>query len=432
MPDLRAPTKGIAYIHWGNSWQLRSFRDFRHHLDDLIYIHDLPKVDLSAYKAVVMPDAMDAEAARPHAGQLNAYLHKGGFLVVMLQGHADWLDIPGLKWSPGNCRDWLWWTKGEKLEIRLSEPRHPITEAMPLAHMSWHWGGSYNVPQGARSILEIEDDGGSLFLDFPALPGGGRLLLASLDPHSHNGQRFMPATTRFLQSFYPWLNRELGIERRKPNRFIYLQCSHVPSEWQPDWIGPSLEAEGFEVRFAPLYELGPDLLGATDTLYLPSSHDEIFLKRRADDLLDFLAQGGNLIICAEPCQPWLPFMAPFRAVPPHPFANIKVRVRDDRFGIFGKLGEGFDGWKGIYGQYARGWTDAPPGAIWLTDVGTEMDPKPADWLWQYPTDDERGGYVFMHNGDNMTRYPDHGPEKEALVANIARALQRLSIGDLLM
>lgn len=426
-----APGKRIAYIHWGNSWQLRSFQDFRHHIDDLIYIHDLPKVDLSSYAAAVMPDAMDAAAALPHAQQLNGYLYGGGFLVVCLQGHADWLDIPGLEWTPGNCRDWLWWTKGEKLEVKFSEPRHPITESIPLSHMSWHWGGSYNVPEGARSILEIDDGRGSLFLDFPSLPGGGRLLLTTLDPHSHNGQRFMPATTRFLQSFYPWLNRELGIERPLRNRFTYLQCSHVPSEWHPEWIEESLGQAGFETQFSPLYQLGPELLGATDTLYLPSSHDEFFLKSRAEDLLAFLARGGNLILCAEPCQPWLPFMAPFHAVPPRPFTNIKVRLRDDRFGIFSDLGEGFDGWQGVFGQYARGWTDPPPGAIWLTDIGPAHDPKPADWIWQYPTVTGRGGYVFMHNGDNMTRYPDHGPKKEALVANIAVALRKLSIGELL-
>lgn len=33
--------------------------------------------------------------------------------------------------------------------------------------------------------------------------------------------------------------------------------------------------------------------------------------RRASDLLVFLERGGNLILCAEPSQPWLPFMAPF-------------------------------------------------------------------------------------------------------------------------
>lgn len=38
----------------------------------------------------------------------------------------------------------------------------------------------------------------------------------------------------------------------------------------------------------------------------------------------------------------------------------------------------------------------------------------------------------MHNGDNMTRYPDHGPSKQVLIASIAVALQRLSMGELLI
>ena len=101
MADAVLSGKGIAYVHWGNSWQLRSFQDFRHYIDDLIYIHDLPRVDLSLYAAVVVPDAMDAAALQPYAQQLNAYLKGGGFLVVCLQGHADWLDIPGLTWTPG-------------------------------------------------------------------------------------------------------------------------------------------------------------------------------------------------------------------------------------------------------------------------------------------------------------------------------------------
>lgn len=423
MADRR---KGIAYVHWGNSWQLRSYQDFGHWIDDLIYIHDLPKVDLNAYACVVMPDAMDAAAPLAHAAQLNAYRRNGGTLVVFLQGHADWLDVPALDWSPGTCRDWLWWTKGERLEIHLADPPHPVTEAVPLRAMSWHWGGSYTLP-GARPILSLDDGSGHLFLDW-CEPGGGRLLLASLDPHSHNGQRFMPATTVFLQGFYPWLNRELGIERAPRTRFTYLQCSRVPTEWYPDWIDRSLTEAGFRPAFRPLYELDAGMLEETDILYLPFSHDEVFLERRQGVLLDYLDRGGSMILCAEPCRPWLPFLSPFRAVPSRPFSNIKVRIRDDRFGIFEGLGEDFDGWQGIFGQYARGWTDPPPGAHWLTDVGVAHDPKPADWLWRYPSDGHRGGFVFMHNGDNMTRYPDHGDRREGLVASVAGALRRLMEG----
>ncbi|QEW18170.1 hypothetical protein LA6_000330 [Marinibacterium anthonyi] len=428
MPDFQRP-KGIAYIHWGNSWQLRSFQDFGHWIDDLIYIHDLPRVNLDAYRCVVLPDAMDAAATAPHAAQLNAYRKNGGFQVVFLQGHADWLDVPGLNWTPGTCRDWLWWTKGERLEIHLAEPFHPVTEAVPLKAMSWHWGGSYTLPEGARPILSLDDGGGHLFLDLR--DGKGRLMLATLDPHSHNGQRFMPATTAFLQGFYPWLNRELGIDRAPRNRVTYLQCSRVPGEWYPDWIDRGLAQAGFRPSFRPLYDLDAAMLEDTDILYLPFSHDEYFLESRQGILMDYLARGGSMILCAEPCRAWLPFLSPFRAVPSRPFSNIKVRVRDDRFGIWAGLGEDFDGWKGIFGQYARGWSDPPAGAHWLTDVGAEHDPKPADWLWRYPDKGHRGGFVFMHNGDNLTRYPDHGPGKEGMIPAVAGALQRLMEGRVL-
>ena len=99
-------------------------------------------------------------------------------------------------------------------------------------------------------------------------------------------------------------------------------------------------------------------------------------------LLDFLARGGHMVICSEPAIPWLPFLGSFQSVPPRPFSNIKVRVRNDPFGFFRNMDAEFDGWQGIFGQYARGWSRMPEGAIWLTDVGSQEDPKPADWLWR--------------------------------------------------
>jgi hypothetical protein len=60
----------------------------------------------------------------------------------------------------------------------------------------------------------------------------------------------------------------------------------------------------------------------------------------------------------------------------------------------------------------------------LTTVGPPDDPKPSDWLWKYPTDDGKGGYVFMHNGDNMVRYPYQGPAEAGLVRDICVGLIR--------
>jgi len=424
-------TARIAYLHCGNASQLRSFEDFSHWLDVRIYLGDLEKHDLSQYAAVVVPDAMDAPRIARHGPQLNDYVRRGGFLVVFFQGEADWIDVVDLDWWPSTIRDWLWWKNGGRAEIHQPEPRHPVAEAVPLSAMTWHWGGAYRRHPQARPILSLEDGSGDLFADFPDLDGGGRLMVATLDPHLHNGQRFMPSATRFLQGFYPWLNREVGIARGPASRVTYLQCVHTLDNWEPAATAQSLEAAGFVFRTHPHLALDEAVLGKTDILYLASNHDEHFLASIADSLLAFLDRGGSMIICGEPYSPFLPFIAPFQAVPARPFDNLKVRVRDDRAGMFANMPEGFDGWQGVFGQYARGWSAMPPGAIWLTDVGPTDDPKPADWLWRYPSKHGTGGFVLMHNGDNMIRYPDHGPAKDTLVRDICIALRALRLAHTL-
>ncbi|WP_395021680.1 hypothetical protein [Dongia sp.] len=37
----------------------------------------------------------------------------------------------------------------------------------------------------------------------------GRIVLTSLDPFYHHGSYFMPAATRFLDGFLPWMREEL-------------------------------------------------------------------------------------------------------------------------------------------------------------------------------------------------------------------------------
>jgi hypothetical protein len=233
----------------------------------------------------------------------------------------------------------------------------------------------------------------------------------------------MPACARFLKAFYPWLNRELGIVRETTDFTVtYLQCYENSEEWTAPGFAESFEGTSGCVKFHPQYQLDQAVLAETDILFIPHIHDQFFLRAKQDLLLDYLARGGHLILCAEPAIPFLPFLHSFQAVPPRPFTNIQVRVRNDPLGFFKNMPEGFDSWQGIFGQYVRGWSTMPEGAIWLTDIGSAEDPKPADWLWQYPTDHGGGGLVFMHNGDNMIRYPDRGPHRQGLVRDICLGL----------
>lgn len=417
----------IAYLTWGNGSQIRCFQDFAAYLDDMLYLPELTADELSHYAAVVVPDGMNDASIRPHAQALNDYVRGGGFLVVFSgRSVAEWLKVVDLAWKPIFTRDWLWWTKpGGRLEIYQPEPKHPICDVIPLRDMGWHWTGAFELSERATSALNLDDDRGSLFLDFTGLANGGRVIVSTLDPHVHHGERFMPATTRFLNAFYPWLSREAGRKAAEGRiRFTYLQCYDHPTEWRPAELETTLPDAGIDLSFLPAAALSGKALAGTDILYVPNNSDQFFLRRSQQTFLDFLARGGHLIICSEPALAWLPFLKPFHAVPPRPFTNLKVRVRNDPFGFFRNMDGDFDAWSGVVGQYARGWSEMPEGGVWLTDVGPQDCPRPADWLWQFPTDDGKGGFVVMHNGDNLIRYPDHGPHKSGLVRDICLGLMR--------
>lgn len=51
-----------------------------------------------------------------------------------------------------------------------------------------------------------------LYLDRVSTPG--TLVVSTLDPLSHYGGHFMPATERFLDGFLPWLANEISGRNR--------------------------------------------------------------------------------------------------------------------------------------------------------------------------------------------------------------------------
>lgn len=122
----------------------------------------------------------------------------------------------------------------------------------------------------------------------------------------------------------------------------------------PETLAESLRASGGTVRGRQLYDLGPDDLSDSDILFLPHLQDQFHLRTLQPLFLDYLERGRHLIACSEPALPWLPFLGAFEAVPPRPFTNIRCRVKDDPFDFFANMDDHFDGWCGVFGQYARG------------------------------------------------------------------------------
>jgi hypothetical protein len=89
----------------------------------------------------------------------------------------------------------------------ISAPEHPLFEKLGQRDISWHLHGWFDAPEGAE-ILAVNGEGKPiLYID--EVTTKGRMVVTSLDPFFHHGSHFMPATTRFLDGFLPWMRNHL-------------------------------------------------------------------------------------------------------------------------------------------------------------------------------------------------------------------------------
>ena len=121
--------KDIGFIMSGDGSQLATYEDYAAYLDDSIYLRTVDKADLTAYRAIVIPDFSNQQLLRHHARQINDYLDQGGFLIVFEPNRMDqWLDVVEVPWFERETEDWKWWTvPGGRLEVYQPEPKHPMT-----------------------------------------------------------------------------------------------------------------------------------------------------------------------------------------------------------------------------------------------------------------------------------------------------------------
>ena len=203
-------TKDIGFVTSGDGAQLQCYRDYQAYLDAELYLRTLDQVDLTEFKALVIPDFSHPDLLRRQARQINDYLVQGGFLIVFEPNRMDeWLDVVEVQWFSRETEDWKWWMKpGGRMEAYQPEPLHPMARAISCADMCWHFFGAFRLPADATPILNLDNDEGCLMYDQRV--GKGRLIASTIDPHTHHGRRFMPATTRFLNGFYPWLKAEVS------------------------------------------------------------------------------------------------------------------------------------------------------------------------------------------------------------------------------
>lgn len=205
MSLVRTATRArVVALDAGTYYHHRTFHTpaFQPHLDRTIYLPELDDTSLEDCDALIVSCRTSPSLLLPHKQRFADFLARGKTLVAMGETRAHlWLD--GVDWTPCETNFWWWREPGADSGLRLVAPDHGLFDYLALADATWHQHGTFRVPEGARSLIDKRGAGSVLYED--SCSTAGRLIVTSLDPMYHHGSHFMPATTRFLSGFLPWL-----------------------------------------------------------------------------------------------------------------------------------------------------------------------------------------------------------------------------------
>lgn len=201
----------ILAINAGAYYQIESLEGARyaHMFDSIIRPEDLADTDLSAFNVVLVPCRTPADRMVPHAAQLRAYLDQGGTIVATGESDSH-LWLPEIRFTPQPTNFWWWLTPGADLGVRVTAPEHGLFTYLTEKDCTYHLHGWFDVPEGAEVLVVNESAKPILYID--EVTTKGRMVITSLDPFYHHGSHFMPATTRFLDGFLPWVRNALDVK----------------------------------------------------------------------------------------------------------------------------------------------------------------------------------------------------------------------------
>lgn len=204
---------GLLVVHGGAAYHLAALErpPFAPFFDRIVHARELSDSDLDQAAILVVACRTNAAHLLRRREALSRFLEKGRTIVAMGETNPEaWSPSP-VRFTPQPVNYWWWLTPGASLGLSVAAPDHPLFRALTLNDCVWHHHGVFEPPAGAVTLLRDDATGGAvLYEDRVTTPG--RLLVMSLDPFYHHGCSFMPATTRFLGRFLPWLKGEAAME----------------------------------------------------------------------------------------------------------------------------------------------------------------------------------------------------------------------------
>lgn len=197
--------RGLAAIYGGSAQQHRTLTapQYAQHLTGgLIYLPDLADTSLTGLDGLLIPERMHRGQLNQAADRIRELLDAGGTVIAFSGGEPIPEFLPGVRWEHRPTNYWWWLEPGAELGLHAPNPDHPLFDRLSLRDCTWHYHGVLDPPKGAEVLVTLADGAALLYIDQVTTPG--TLIVATLDPISHYGSYFMPATERFLDGFLPW------------------------------------------------------------------------------------------------------------------------------------------------------------------------------------------------------------------------------------
>lgn len=199
------PGAGLAAVYGGSAQHHRTLtapKYARHLAGGLVYLPDLAATDLSAHAGLVIPERLHRGLLTRAAPRILDLLGAGGTVIAFAGGEPPPEFLPAVRWQHRPTNYWWWLEPGADLGLRFLAPDHALFDHLELSDCTWHYHGVLDPPAGAQALVTVPSGEALLYIDRVSTPG--TLVVATLDPISHYGSYFMPATERFLDGFLPW------------------------------------------------------------------------------------------------------------------------------------------------------------------------------------------------------------------------------------
>jgi hypothetical protein len=198
--------RGLAAVYGGSAQHHRALTEpkyARHLTGGLIYLPELADTDLTSYCGLLIPERMHRGLLTRAADRVLELLEAGGTVIAFSGGEPIPEFLPGVHWQHRPTNYWWWLESGADLGVRLAASEHPLFQRLTVRDCTWHYHGVLQPPDGAQSLVELNTGETLLYID--QVSTAGTIVVSTLDPISHYGGYFMPATERFLDGFLPFV-----------------------------------------------------------------------------------------------------------------------------------------------------------------------------------------------------------------------------------